>query len=68
MKVVLLGSFPVSILLYETLFQQQQLCAVCFEESTLDTSGFSYKESIEQQGLSTFVISKENIVNQIIFF
>lgn len=66
MKVVLLGNFYVCGSLYETLYQHKCLNAVCFEESNLIQSGYDYLNPIEQLGLDTFIVNKENIANKFI--
>ncbi|MDY8136797.1 methionyl-tRNA formyltransferase [Aquimarina sp. 2201CG5-10] len=61
MKIVLLGSFPICISLYENLVKNKHLTAVGFEESAIQNSASDYENSIKKQGLQTFIINSENL-------
>ncbi|MBQ4818777.1 formyltransferase family protein [Aquimarina sp. MMG016] len=61
MKIILIGSFPVCISLYENLLQYKYLQAVCFEASTINNN---FRSTIQKKGLETFTINKENISDQ----
>lgn len=58
MKIILIGSFPVNLSLYNYLFQNKYLKAVCFQDSVEQTF---WIESIKNEGLDTFIINKNNI-------
>ena len=64
MKIILIGSFPISITLYQHLYQNKSLHAVCIEEITIQQSNPDYLDLIKQEGIETFVINNKNISTQ----
>jgi methionyl-tRNA formyltransferase len=64
MKIILIGSFPISITLYQHLYQNKSLHAVCIEEITVQQSNSDYLDLIKQEGIETFVINNKNISTQ----
>lgn len=64
MKIILIGSFPTSITLYQYLHQNNFLHAVCVEEGLPQQSNLDYLNAIKQEGVETFVINNKNISTQ----
>lgn len=64
MKIILIGSFPHSISLYQYLLQNEHLQAVCLQETIIQQSNQDYSSLIKKEGIETFVINNKNISNQ----
>ncbi|WP_158237196.1 methionyl-tRNA formyltransferase [Aquimarina sp. MAR_2010_214] len=64
MKIILIGSFPTSISLYQYLHQNNHLQAVCMQEKTIQQSNQDSLSLIKQQEIETFVINNKNISSQ----
>lgn len=62
MKIVLIGSFPTAVTVYQQLFQMKLLQAVCFQQQDYkDPITLYWKEGIKSTNLPVFEISKQNI-------
>ncbi len=62
MKVILIGSFPTSVAVYQQLFQMKLLQAVCFQQQDYtDPVTLYWKNGIESTNIPVFEISKQNI-------
>ncbi|WP_108866588.1 methionyl-tRNA formyltransferase [Aquimarina aquimarini] len=64
MKVILIGNFPVCLSLYQYLYQNKYLQAVCTQHVPHQQSDQDYLSLIQQEKIETFVISSQNISNQ----
>jgi methionyl-tRNA formyltransferase len=64
MKIILIGSFPTSISLYQYLQKNNHLQAVCMQEKAIQQSNQDYLSLIKQQEIETFVINNKNISGQ----
>ena len=62
MNIILIGSFPTSITLYQEIAQLGFLQAVCFQEvDHEDEVGQYWRAGIQSTGIPTFMLSKTSI-------
>ncbi len=62
MKVILIGSFPVSHQIYHYLSKNNYLHGVCFQEFEIQhTQDDFWVKSVQNEGVDTFLINKDNI-------
>lgn len=65
MRVILIGSFPICLSVYNTVSKEKQLDSVCFQESEITKPQDNFWiTSIKKEGFDTFVINKRNIKNE----
>ncbi|MDH7445464.1 methionyl-tRNA formyltransferase [Aquimarina sp. 2201CG14-23] len=65
MKIILIGSFPVCLSVYNSLSKDNHLDAVCFQESEVPNPKKNFwLTSIQKEGLDTFLINKQNIYTE----
>ncbi|AXT51505.1 hypothetical protein D1818_11930 [Aquimarina sp. BL5] len=62
MKIILIGSFPVCLSIYNNLSKDNHLEAVCFQESEVSNPKKNFwLTSIQKEGFDTYLINKQNI-------
>ncbi|AUP79273.1 methionyl-tRNA formyltransferase [Flavivirga eckloniae] len=65
MKIILIGSFPVCLPVYNHLSKNKHLDAVCFQESDVgNTKENFWINAIQKEGFDSFIIHQENISQQ----